>query len=405
MARLLYMVEHFPPEMSTGRLEFELSQELIKRGHTVTIVTSFPRPYFLESPYPNKGRFVYWERLSGLRVARMGPEFSERDNLFMRGLEYFLSFFSFFVGGLISGPVDVILCTTPPITHAFAASLLGKLTRRRVITRVVDVHPRALLELGFLRQGTIYQILRLMEKLVYRNTACLTTISNGLGRNIVEAGATPEKVVIVPNWGSAEGFHVSERPVSLPPRVAGKFLVTYAGIMSWPQDLETIVDAAARLRNEKGIHFLLVGDGPQHELLVEKSKKLRLENLDFVPLQPKQEYLRILHASHVCIVSLKKEMVSLSFPSKMLDIMACGRSVLANVPTGEIVDVVKDANCGLSVEPQKPDDFAEAVLKLYRSPDMAERMGRNGLEYMKQHFTVEAAADRYEKIVERLTKH
>jgi len=89
----------------------------------------------------------------------------------------------------------------------------------------------------------------------------------------------------------------------------------------------------------------------------------------------------------------------------MLDIMACGRSVLANVPTGEIVDVVKDANCGLWVEPQKPDDFAEAVLKLYRSPDMAERMGRNGLEYMKQHFTVEAAADRYEKIVERLTKH
>ena len=87
---------------------------------TVEVVTAFPRRYLLGHTLKHKALFLYKEKMGSLKVTKMGPEFSERDNLFSRGFEYFFDFILFSIGGLLSTKNDVILCSSPPMTIGLA---------------------------------------------------------------------------------------------------------------------------------------------------------------------------------------------------------------------------------------------------------------------------------------------
>ena len=80
--------------------------------------------------------------------------------------------------------------------------------------------------------------------------------------------------------------------------------------------IETVIDAAYLLRHNKDILFLIVGDGPKNQGLAERAKRLKLENVVFMPLQPKEVYLQIVLASHACVVTLNKSYTSPTLPFK-----------------------------------------------------------------------------------------
>ena len=395
MVKVLFLVSNFPPEISTGRLECELSKSFVRRSKLVTVVTAFPRRYLLNHPVSHGGKFLYRQEIDGISVVRMGPEFSSRDNILMRGFEYFFEFFSFFVGGLVSGKADVIICSSPPLTLALAGYFLGKVKHAHVIVRVGDLHPQELVDLGLIKSKLLMRLLEMIEKFIYKKVDFFTVLSEGYRQHLLKKGASLDRVCVVPNWGNLESSYDFQRS-------SQKFIATYAGIMSWFQDLETIVDAAFKLKEYKDIHFLLVGDGPQKRYLKEKSRQLQLDNVSYLPLRPRKEYLQILQTSDVCFVSLKKEIKTTTIPSKLLDIMACGRPVIANVPSGEVSEIIFRGKCGIWVEPQNPERLAEAILKLYKNRAELVCMGQNGREYLEKHFTLDACAEKYEKIIQQL---
>jgi glycosyltransferase involved in cell wall biosynthesis len=404
MLKILFLVSNFPPEISTGRLEYELSQSFVRSGKFVTVVTAFPRRYLINYTPSHGGNFLYREEISRIRVIRMGPEFSGRDTIAIRGFEYFFEFFSFFLGGIIAGKADIIICSSPPLTLALASYFLGKVKHAPVIVRIGDLHPQELVDLGLIKSKVLVRFLEFMERVVYKKIDFFTVLSEGYRKHLLKKGAPPGKVCVVPNWGNTQELEISEELRTDLKKPVQKFVVTYAGIMSWFQDLETIIDAAFRLREHKDIRFLLVGDGPQKRFLEEKSKRLQLENVSFISLRPRKEYLQILQTSDACFVSLKKEVKTTTIPSKLLDIMACGRPVIANVPRGEVPDILFKAKCGVCVEPQNPDELAEAILSLYKNRSEVVQLGRNAREYLEKHFTLNVCVKKYEEIIQQLTK-
>jgi colanic acid biosynthesis glycosyl transferase WcaI len=401
MAKILFLVANFPPEISTGRLEHELSLSFVRNKHSVSLVTSFPRRYLVNKP---RGRILlpfYKEIIDGIKVLRMGPEFSNRDNVFLRGFEYFFEFFSFFLGGLISGKADIIICSSPPLTLALAGYFIGKIKHIPVIVRVGDLHPQELADMGMIKSRLLMNFLELIERFIYKKCDFFTVLSEGYRRHLLNRGASSNRVWVVPNWGNTKDIEVLERShVTI--RGNGRFVVTYAGTMSWFQDLETMIDAAFRLRNYENIHFLFVGDGGQKAFLEEKSRNLRLDNVSFFPLKPRLEYLRTLCSSDVCVVAIKKEVKTTTVPSKLFDIMACGRPVIANVPYGEISDIIFKSKSGIWIEPQNPEKFAEAVLKLYENSNTTCYMGQNGRDYLDTHFSLKAAVFKYEQLIKKM---
>jgi colanic acid biosynthesis glycosyl transferase WcaI len=408
--KILAFEEGFPPELTSARLPFEFADELANRGHEITVVTVFPRRYLIPEETRKievpKSRFFYWENMGRFLVLRVRPELKVKS-LITRFLEYSVLPITLFIGGLIAGRnKDLVHCQTPPLTVAFTACLLSKILRKPIIIRIQDIHPDALIKIGLLKNRLLIKLMEFMELFVYVCASHITVISYGYRRHVLAKGINSGKVSLIPNWANIDKIKPpNENDFRERMRLGGEFLVTYAGTISWPQDLETVVEAANILRNHHDIRFLIVGDGAKKEMLIRRSRELRLDNIIFMPLQPRDEYFKILYASGACIVPLRKQFTSPTLPSKMLEIMACGKPIIANVPSdSDVRKMVENVECGVWVEPEKPKDFSKAVLALHDNRALAVKLGENGLFYLRNHLTLKACMDRYEKLLNSLVK-
>jgi glycosyltransferase involved in cell wall biosynthesis len=180
-----------------------------------------------------------------------------------------------------------------------------------------------------------------------------------------------------------------------------KFIVSFAGIMGYSQDLEMILDCATLLRKNPEIAFLLVGDGVEKPRLQQKVQELHLDKVHFLPMQPKEEYPKVLAASDLCLVTLRKEVKTPVVPSKILSIMAAGRPVLASLSLeGDAPRLLAEARSGICLAPENPQGLAEAILKFSQNPRLGEQMGANGRRYAVRHLSLEACLEQLEQLFE-----
>jgi colanic acid biosynthesis glycosyl transferase WcaI len=395
------MVCSFPPEISPGHLEFELSEALTNVGHKVDVVTAFPRRYLLRNVLKHKGLFFYKEKIGSIRVTKMGPEFPDRDNVLSRGFEYFFDFVLFSIGGFLSPKSDVIVCSSPPMTIGLAGWFLARIRRVPIVLRIGDIHPQALIDLGLVKSKPVIFILKIMERILYQKVDHIVVLSEKYKQDLVRKGTDPKKITVISNWVNPEEVIRLEKSNTFRKdmKLSNEFLLTYAGIMSWPQDLETVIEAAAMLSDCHDIKFVLAGDGPQRKSLEKKIQDLGLRNIFFLPLQPREIYVNILQASDACLVCLKRDFKSPSVPTKLLDIMACGRPVIANVPLeGDVPKILDTAKCGFWVEPQNAKNLCSIVLRLRDNNEEKKILGMNSRKYFNEHFSLDSCMRGYEKI-------
>jgi glycosyltransferase involved in cell wall biosynthesis len=117
----------------------------------------------------------------------------------------------------------------------------------------------------------------------------------------------------------------------------------------------------------------------------------------------KREYAELLHASDVCLVTLRKEVRTPVVPSKVLSIMAAGRAVIASLPlAGDAPAIIREAQCGLCVQPESPSRLSEAIESMYKNPDETLRYGRNGRTFVEKNFSAQVCTSLYEQIFNRI---
>jgi len=394
--RIMMLENGFPPEFSS-RLPYEMAAGLAARGHDVVVVTVPPRRYAMASvPSGTQGKDVELADPQGVCVVRSGFSLNG-SSLPARMVEHLLVPLVIFLAALRGPPPDVVYASSPPLFLGWSCALLARIRGKPAVLRIQDVHPDALVRLGFLKNRGIIAPLEWMERRLYRAMDQITVIGESYRRHVVSKGIASKRVHLVPNWGP-----------SLPPVIpdvreelggTDKFIVTYAGSMSWAQDLGTVVDAADLLRAENKIRFVFVGEGAQKAFLQERAQSLGLSNVEFLPLQSRDRHLGILKASDVCLISLKKRFDSPSVPSKSLDMMACGKPILANVPlTGDLAALLRDAGCGISVEPEQPKVLADAILRFFSDPERGRAMGEKGRVYLRTQLSLEHCLQQFEGI-------
>lgn len=406
LMNILFMTAYFPPEIgSASHLFYDLSQSLGRKGHRVTVVTTFPRRHAANVPetHHHKKFFFLSEYVGYVHVIRIAELPTFRDSLFSRGLEHFILPIALLLGGLILKKQDVIIVYSPPLPLGLSAFILSKIKNIPFIVNVQDLHPKALVDLGLLKNHIVIRMFEVMEAFIYHKANYLTVHSEGNRKYVISKGVSRDKVFVIPNWSDTltsfpleklDGFRKNNS-------LDEKFVVTYAGIFSHSQDLETIIDCAFLLREQEDILFLLVGDGPQKTKLVGKANALNLKNLRFLPFQPRENYHLILKSSNVCLVPLRKSGVKTPVvPRKLQDIMASGCAVIANVPLdGDVPKIIEKAQCGLSVESENPKELARVILQLYRDTSLREELGRNGKQYAKEHFSLSVCTQKYEALL------
>jgi colanic acid biosynthesis glycosyl transferase WcaI len=413
MAHVLVLTLVFPPDgVSTAVIMGELSADLRRAGHEVTVVTTVPhynRDLEAESRQPLArlwGPLLYRSEFQGLRVLHVGmPRKSGRV------LSRLLAWTRFHLLSLAAAVtlvrrIDVILAPSPPLTIGLCAWLLGCVYRAPFVYNVQEVYPDIAIALGAIRNRRIIKVLLALERFVYARARMVTVIGEGMRRRILAKGVPPGSVRLIPNFVDV-GYMLplaKDNPFSREHGLAQAFVVTYAGNMGPAQGLDAILEAAALLAGERGLLFLLVGEGSQHARLRAAALERNLANVRILGHQPYDLVPQIYAASDLCVVPLAGQAGADAIPSKVYRIMACERPVLACADAdSDLGELVRRAGCGLVVPPGSAAALAEAVKDAMRDPEACAAMGRAGRAHVLAHYSRAAVSAQYESLIREMT--
>ena len=388
MKVLLIHQTFISPEEAGGTRHYELARHCESQGIEFTIVAS-NLTYLTGRPVDSRSGLVTEERKGPVRVLRAKTLQTLHRSFVWR----ILSFLSFMVtsvfAGLKAGPVDVVMGTSPPIFQAFSAWLVSVLRRKPFIFEVRDLWPEFAVDIGLLRNPLLIGIARWFERFLYSQATHLIVNSPAYVDYLVERkGVDREKVTLIPNGVNPGMFDPEAKGEALRAEwgVREKFVVTYAGAIGMANDIPTILDAAELLTDQKEIRILIVGDGKELPRVRELTKQRNLSNVVITGALPKSRMAEVLAASDACLATLKNiPMFKTTYPNKVFDYMAAGRPTILGID-GVIRDVVEGENAGVFVPPGNPEALSEAIQKLYRDPELCQRMGRSGRQGVEQRF-------------------
>lgn len=399
---ILLISAYFPPDTgSASHLFYELGCEFVKRGHNVKVITSFPSYYPTGNLKNYKLKFFVKEKIEGMGVLRIRVFKFPRNIPFARALWQFNLAILFLLPGLFIKNVDIIIVYSPPLTLGITAWILSRLKNAKFILNVQDLFPQSIIDLGILKNRILIKFFELMEKFVYKKSDFITVHSEGNKAHITEKIKNNEKVFVIPNWVDTEFLKPGEKinEFSKKYNLYDKFVVSFAGVLGYSQDIDIILESAKKLEEYKDIIFVIVGDGVEKQRLLKKAESMELKNVIFLPMQPRNIYPYIIHASDVSLVTLHSSVKTPVVPSKILSIMACGKPLIASLDlNGDAPKLIKEAKCGFVIPPEEPDLLAEKILEIYKNKETGKKMGENGRKYVEQNFSLKHSTSKYEAL-------
>jgi colanic acid biosynthesis glycosyl transferase WcaI len=240
----------------------------------------------------------------------------------------------------------VIAKTDPPLLSV-AVAPTARRRRARLVNWLQDIYPETTAVLGVpLVRGPIAEALAALRNRSLRNAEATVVAGALMADRIKALGVPPARVHVIANWCDDEVIRPLQ-PANNPLReawhLAGKFVVGYSGNLGRAHEFETMLAAAAQLRNEPRIVFLVIGGGKQFEAMAKAVKAHGLERtFRFRTYQERAMLPHSLTVSDVHWLSLDPELEGLIVPSKFYGIAAAGRPiVMIGDQQGEIGRLVR----------------------------------------------------------------
>jgi colanic acid biosynthesis glycosyl transferase WcaI len=267
---------------------------------------------------------------------------------------------------------------------------------------VHDIYPDVAVRLGILQNRQLIKFVDRMEAYFYKHAGFITVLSEGFKENLFRKGVPVDKTVVIPACTDVEFIQPLHGINKLRAqwKLDNKFVVLYTANIGLPQGLDNVVRAAQLLLQHLDIAIVFVGEGAAKSELQNMVKEMRLQNVHFFPLQPREDVPLVFGLADVSLVSLRREIAMESVPSKTYSIMASGRAVLATVSEDtEIANLIRQTECGLVVPPEDPNALASAILELYHNAPLREVMAQKGRDYVVEHFCRAVAFNKYQSII------
>jgi colanic acid biosynthesis glycosyl transferase WcaI len=406
--RILLLIVQFPPDVnSTGLLMAKLCAGLRNQGHTISVLTTFPHYEKFRVWDEYRGKLAERDTYDGMDVLRLYVYASGNKQRMTQRLLSYLSFAAMatLAGVLSRRQYDVILCTNGSFFSGIAATVIGFFKGIPFVYNVQDLYPETPVMAGQLRSRHAIAALGKIEQFMYRRAAHVAVITRSFRDNIISKKIDADKISIIPNFVDT-GFIKplpKVNPFSEQHGLADKFVVAHAGNVGYVYDLEALLEAAALVRHEPDIRFLIVGDGVMRQQLEDKARRLGLSNVQFLPFQPHESLPWLRATCDVQVALYRRGSARYSMPSKVYEIMASGRPILASADVNsDVWRLVEDTGCGICVEPHDPEKLAASILRLYRDRSLGDAMGERGRQQAEQHYSWEVVVGLYDDLLQHV---
>jgi glycosyltransferase involved in cell wall biosynthesis len=307
----------------------------------------------------------------------------------------------------LGGPKpDLVLCMTDPPIIGDVGVLVGRRVGAPVLVISQDVFPEIATELDRLTNPAVIGVLRTLVGAYLRRADRIVAIGETMRERLVEKGAPPERLRVIPNW-------VDTRELTPQPRdnewarqhdLVGKFVVMHSGNVGHAQDLDSLVRAATFLRDRDDVKVVIAGFGARHAEMVALARRLEVEDtVRFLPYQKRSRLPLSLSSADVHVVGLARGLSGYVVPSRLYGILAAGRPVIAAAEDeSETARIVHEVGCGIVLPPSRPDLLARTIREAADGAFDLEAMGRLGRSYVEQEADRTVAMERYRALVREM---
>jgi len=407
--KILVIHQMFLEKNDGGGSRFnEMTRIWGEKGHEITVLAGMVHYATGVKLDKYKGKYIVKEDNfeKNVDVVRCHVSESYNKNFLGRLWGYFSFVFSSIYAGLfkLNRKNDIIVVTSPPLFVGITALILSFFKRIPYVFEVRDLWPESAIDTGVLQNKFIIRGAYWFEALIYKKAKLINVLTPAFKEKLIEKGVPAEKILMIPN---AADFSISDKLINSDfdrdafrkeHELNDKVVITYVGAHGVANHLIQVIDTAEILE-KRGINqvlFMLIGGGMKKEALIKETKSRGLSNIKFVDSIPKAEVFKYICASDYGTSVLKKvDTFKTIYSNKTFDYMACKRPIFM-VIDGVSRKLVEDAACGVYVEPENPQDFADKIQSyLEKTEEELSNQGDSGYQYAKAHFDRDVLAKKY----------
>lgn len=406
MIKVIVPFSYYHPEQCAGLyIMDDVSEALAKEGIETLI--------YVPTPTRNVPADAKWERdeflCNGKVHVHRFPMYGEGKNPILRALRYLFCEIVY-THKLLWSDYDVIyLDSTPPI-QGLKLMLVHLFRKKPVVHNAQDLFPDSLVGAGLTKKGSLlWKIGSWVTNVTYRHCDNIITISEDCKQNLLDKGVPAEKLSVVYNWVDEKliipvdkAGNPFYREFGLDPKM---FRVVYAGNLGNAQNIDVIINTAARLKDNEEIEFVIFGSGGLESDIKKRTANEGLQNVKMLPLQPSHKVSFVYSLGDLCIVSCKAGFGGSAMPSKTWSILSTARPVLANFDEGELKRTIEKNDFGIFTKADDVDGMVKAILEASKNPKRCDEMGRKGRAFIEEYLTKDKNTRKYVDVIKEVVKN
>lgn len=388
---ILIISQYFFPEQV---LSNELSINLADNGHEITVFTAVPN-------YP-AGRFFDGYSNRSKRTEQWGKIPVHRVWTVPRGksaLKLLVNYVVFPVTASIkvlftkTRPDVVFVSQLSPVFTVVPGIVQKWKTGSGLVYWVQDIWPESATYTLGLRNRFVVGLLNAICGWLYRRADIVLVQSVAFHDMITRFSVPSERIRVLPN--TAPAYYRPLTPAEAPD-YAGMipqdgFRLMFAGNIGESQDFDTLVAAAALLRERRSLHWVIVGSGRDGERVRSLVAENGLEDrFHFLGRHPEEEMPKFFAHADAMLVSLKDVPIfALTVPYKTQSCMACGKPIIASL-NGEGARIVKESGAGVAVPASQPRALADAIATMMDAgPSQRQSYAANSRRYFEANYSAD----------------
>ncbi len=399
MNSLVFINRFFAPDHSaTSQLLSDLAFALARQGADVKVITSrqlYDNPSIQLDPE---------EIIQGVHVTRIATSQFGRDGLLGRAVDYatfYLSATRLLLNRLRPG--DVVIAKTDPPLLSLCAGFAARKRGATLVNWIQDLFPEVATALDLRPVRVAEPLLRRLRNRSLQQAACNVVLGYRMKDRLLQAHIEADQIAVIPNWADGQQIRpirAEDNPLRTEWELTDRFVVGYSGNMGRAHDFKTLIDAAALLRSNPRIVFLLIGSGAHKAWLEGEIHRRELSNVLLKPYQPRPLLAQSLGAPNVHLVSLQPSLEGLIVPSKFYGVAAAGRpTIFLGDSSGEIPRILQQEHCGLCVGIGDGHKLARVIADLSTQPNTVERMGMAARRLFERQFDKPIAVTQWEQLL------
>jgi glycosyltransferase involved in cell wall biosynthesis len=303
---------------------------------------------------------------------------------------------------------DLALVVTNPPVLPLLIQIACLLKGARCVVRIDDIYSEMMVASGMMRKNSFrYRLMARCSRWLYRRAARIIVLGRDMKELLCQrAHISGETVLVIPNWSDCAEVQPMPREDNSLLRehgLSGKFVVQCAGNLGRVQAVESLVEAARRLKAHEHIHFLFIGAGAKKQWLEEQQRALR--NVTVLGPQPRESQIIFLNACDIGTAALVDGLRGAAVPSRLYNIMAAGKPVLViGDERSEAALVVAEEKIGWVVSPSCHDVIAATILAASKDGRLLAEMGQRARKAAETKYRPDSVLQAYVHLVSELRR-